>query len=66
MPKKNPDRIYQIVRAWYDDRGTQVMKTHLTLEEAQTHCRRSDTHGEVAGVRWFDGCDYMPGCKPKE
>jgi hypothetical protein len=28
-----------------------VIKTGLTLEEAQEHCRRDDTHGDG----WFDG-----------
>lgn len=28
-----------------------VIKTGLTLEEAQEHCEREDTHGNG----WFDG-----------
>ena len=38
----------------------------VTLTEAQQHCSRDDTHGTRAGVRWFDGYDYMPGCRPRE
>lgn len=33
------------------DSANEVIKTGLTLEEAQEHCRREDTHGEG----WFDG-----------
>jgi hypothetical protein len=31
--------------------SNEVIKTGLTLEEAQEHCRRDDTHGDG----WFDG-----------
>ena len=31
----------------------EVIKTGLTLEEAQEHCGRDDTHGDG----WFDGYD---------
>lgn len=31
--------------------SNEVISTGLTLEEAQSHCRRDDTHGEG----WFDG-----------
>lgn len=31
----------------------EVIKTGLTLEEAQEHCSRDDTHGDG----WFDGYD---------
>jgi len=44
-------RTYQIVRYYRDDKGSEVKKTGLTLEEAQEHCQREDTKGE----NWFDG-----------
>lgn len=45
---------YNIVRIYYPglNRETEVVRTGLTLEEAQAHCRREDTREE--GV-WFDG-----------
>lgn len=43
---------YKIIRFYKDwDRESWVVDTGLTLEEAQAHCRREDTHGED----WFDG-----------
>lgn len=42
---------YKIVRH-YVDRPSEVMDTGLTLEEAQEHCQRDDTHVEG---KWFDG-----------
>ena len=43
---------YKIVRYYRDGEDiAQVQKTGLTLEEAQAHCSREDTHGEG----WFDG-----------
>ena len=41
---------YKIIRFRFNGRP-RVIKRGLTLEEAQTHCRREDTHGEG----WFDG-----------
>jgi hypothetical protein len=43
-------RTYKIVRFRFlgDD---EVVKTGLTLEEAQEWCKREDTHGDG----WFDG-----------
>lgn len=44
---------YRIIRMYRDnDKDTEVIDTDLTLEEAQEHCRRDDTH--ESGV-WFDG-----------
>ena len=46
---------YKIIRfrasADYSEVRKRVIKRGLTLEEAQAHCNREDTHGE----RWFDG-----------
>ena len=45
---------YKIVRFYQDmDRRNRVMARGLTLEEAQAHCQREDTHGDG----WFDGYD---------
>ncbi|RLB43362.1 MAG: hypothetical protein DRH30_03200, partial [Deltaproteobacteria bacterium] len=45
---------YKIVRFEFPNcfSPTQVIKRNLSLEEAQAHCRRDDTH--ESGV-WFDG-----------
>ena len=58
-------RIYRIIRFRFEGRRTTV-RNNVTLTEAQEHCSRDDTHGTRAGVRWFDGYDYMPGCRPRE
>jgi len=47
---------YQIVRFRYEDDRNEVIVRGLTLEQAQAHCRREDTHGEG----WFDGYDHEP------
>lgn len=45
---------YKVIRFYKDwDRPNKTILTGLTLEEAQAHCRRDDTHGEG----WFDGYD---------
>lgn len=41
---------YTIVRFRQNGESEEV-ETGLTLEEAQAHCRRDDTHGDG----WFDG-----------
>ena len=45
---------YKIVRFYapHKNRENEVRKRGLTLEEAQEHCQREDTH--EAG-EWFDG-----------
>ena len=46
--------LYKIIRFFKsDDIEHKVIKTGLTLDEAQAHCRRDDTHGDG----WFDGYD---------
>ena len=49
---------YRIVR-FYRDGRRRIIKRGLTLEEAQAHCRRDDTHevDEQGQVVWFDGYD---------
>ena len=42
--------MYTIVRFRFQGES-EVVKTGLTLEEAQEHCHREDTHGDG----WFDG-----------
>ena len=43
---------YKIVRLKaHSYEPTEVIRTGLTLEEAQEHCKRDDTHGPG----WFDG-----------
>ena len=53
-PEPRGKGTYRIVRFKYPDfiKPVKVVKTGLTLEEAQAHCRREDTHEEYA---WFDG-----------
>jgi hypothetical protein len=42
---------YCIVRHYQRHCWTDIIETGLTLEEAQAHCQREDTHGDG----WFDG-----------
>lgn len=42
---------YRIVRFYEDERPRKVLKLRRTLEQAQAHCKRDDTHGDD----WFDG-----------
>lgn len=49
---------YKIVRRYFDEtKPAKIMQRGLTLEEAQAHCQRDDTHAPIKdGVRaWFDG-----------
>lgn len=48
------DVTYKIVRHTFDENHPdymRVIKTGLTLEEAQEHCNDDSTHGDG----WFDG-----------
>lgn len=50
------DDTYLIKRFCFDEQSPdhhRIIKTGLTLEEAQEHCQRDDTHGDG----WFDGYD---------
>lgn len=44
---------YMIIRFYADDRPSEILVRGLTLEQAQAHCQRDDTHGDG----WFDGYD---------
>ena len=46
----NKMKTYKIIRFKFDG-SPRVIRRGLTLEEAQAHCRREDTHGKG----WFDG-----------
>jgi hypothetical protein len=41
---------YKIIRFYFSG-SNEIIKKGLSLEDAQAHCRREDTHGEG----WFDG-----------
>jgi hypothetical protein len=56
-------RIYKIVR-FRESGNSRVIRKNVTLTEAQRHCGDPKTRGVRAGVRWFDGFEYMPGCRP--
>jgi len=42
--------VYKIIRFRFNG-DNRVIKTGLTLDEAQEHCQSEDTHGDG----WFDG-----------
>lgn len=42
---------YRIVRFYADDRPAETVTRGQSLEQAQAHCSRDDTHGDG----WFDG-----------
>lgn len=46
------EKTYEIVRFYQDsNKESDIIKTGLTLEEAQEHCNNGETHG----IGWFDG-----------
>lgn len=47
---------YSIIRFRFQGENS-VIKTGLTLDEAQEHCQRDDTRGGSTeqGTAWFDG-----------
>ena len=51
MFEHDDETTYRIVRFSQNDFRRKVIKTGLTLEEAQAHCQDESTHGEG----WFDG-----------
>lgn len=63
--RANPEpeiRCYRIIR-FYRNGRPRTIKSNVTLSIAQLHCNDPRTRKE--GV-WFDGYDYMPGCRPKD
>ena len=54
-------RCFRVIRYFYKSGRRRVIHNNLTEAEAQRHCGRPDT--KRAGV-WFDGYDYMRGCRP--
>jgi len=62
MTESEP-RIYRIVR-FREQGAPRVIRKHVTLTEAQNHCSNPKTRGVRAGLLWFDGFEYMPGCRP--
>ena len=51
--------MYKIVRFTFGE-DSEVMQEGLTLEQAQEHCQRDDTHGEG----WFDAYTEEGPSKP--
>jgi hypothetical protein len=60
-------RIYRIIR-FRQNGKRRVVRNNVTLTDAQAHCDDDKTKGGdyARGTAWFDGYDYMPGCRPKE
>lgn len=54
-------RCYRIIR-FRQNGNKRTIRSNVTETEAQNHCSREDTRG----LGWFDGYDYMPGCRPKD
>jgi len=50
---------YKIIRMHFNENTrNRTIKKGLTLDEAQAHCRRDDTHEtieQVGDAAWFDG-----------
>ena len=63
--------MYKIVRFFFDtNRSPRTIATHLTLEEAQEHCRNPETSSSTCQTpaklrytrkvgKWFDGFRKM-------
>ena len=56
------ETTYKIIRFRFQGENS-VIKTGLTLDEAQEHCSREDTHGgdTADGSAWFDGYEREDG-----
>lgn len=54
------EQRYRIVRLYQDNRERKIIKSGLTLKEAQEHCRNPETSSRTAKHSretgdWFDG-----------
>lgn len=58
----NEIRCFRIIRFFRSGRK-RVIKNNVTETAAQEHCEDERTRKE--GV-YFDGYDYMPGCRPQK
>lgn len=59
-------RCFRIIRFRFSG-NQRVIRNHVTEAEAQAHCHRKDTSSHSTGPgAWFDGYEWMPGCRPKE
>ena len=61
MKTTSQPRCFRIIRYYYATSRKRTIRSSLTEAEAQKHC--SDPKTKLRGV-WFDGYDYMKGCKP--
>jgi len=50
LDQRDGEVMYSIYRFWIQG-GAELVKAHVTLEEAREWCQREDTHGDG----WFDG-----------
>jgi hypothetical protein len=53
-------RCYRTIR-FYRNGRPRTIRNNLTEAEAQQHCSDPKTRGDG----WFDGYDYMRGCRPR-
>jgi len=59
QPQTPQPRCFRIIRIRFNGKS-RTIRNHVTEREAQAHCERPDTRGPG----WFDGYDYMKGCRP--
>lgn len=69
LPYPKPDgepRCFRIIRFRFGGKS-RTIRSNVTETEAQAHCHRKDTSSHSTGPgAWFDGYDYMKGCRPKD
>ena len=53
-------RCYRIIR-FRQSGSRRTVRSNVTLTEAQAHCSDPKTKG----ISWFDGFEYMAGCRPE-
>lgn len=59
-PYEPAPRCFRVIRYYKNSSNRRTIRNSLSEKEAQAHCSRKDTKGPG----WFDGYDYMKGCKP--